>query len=60
MDADQLVANGFFKTKRDARGQVERYKARLVAKVSVKEKALITLKPTLLFLPKTLFVLSWH
>ena len=31
-----------FKTKRDASGQVERYKADLWLRVSVKEKALIT------------------
>ena len=43
-----------FKTKHDSSGQIERYKAKLVLKVLVKEKELILKKPSHLCRPRTL------
>ena len=48
-----------FKTKRDAKGQVERYKTRLVAKVTMNEKVLIFRKPSIPCPLKTLYTLLW-
>ena len=43
-----------FKNKHDSKGNIERYKAKLVPKVLLKRMALITKTPSLLFLKTTL------
>jgi hypothetical protein len=50
-----------FKTKRDPSGKIKRYKARLVAKLKaiVKEKELITRRPSHPYLRRILFGLLW-
>ena len=47
-----------FKTKFDSKGKVERYKVRLVAKVSAKRKGLITMRLSHPFLLR--IVLDYH
>ena len=46
-----------FKTKRDAKGEAERYKTRLVAKATVNEKVLIFMKPSIPCPLKTLRII---
>ena len=46
-----------FKTKYDAKGQVERYKARLWLRVTINEKVLISRKSSLLCPLKTLHII---
>ena len=48
-----------FKTKREAIGEIERYKVRLIVKGYNKERLLIAYKPSLQCPPKMLSGLSW-
>ena len=49
-----------FKTKREAKGNIERFKARLWPKVSLKRKVSITKIPSLRFPTKIRLESSWH
>ena len=49
-----------FKTKRDSQGNIERYKAHLVAKFLLRRMSLTIRKHFRLFLRKILLELSWH
>jgi len=49
-----------FKIKRDSKGNVERYKARPIAKDSLKQRALTIKRLSLRFSWNILLELSWH